>query len=316
MEKKNYSVTKDDQGCRLDIFLSVKNPSFSRSRIKHLIEEGNVLVNGSLSKASHHMKCGEKISLIIPEPLSLDLQPEPIPLDIMYEDDSILVLNKPSGLVVHPGAGNYTGTLVNALLYHCKDLSGIGGTLRPGIVHRLDKDTSGVMIVAKNDQAHNSLAKQFAGHTVKKIYHAFVWGNVKSDEGTIDLHIGRHPYHRKKMSPLAKKGKKAVTHYSVMKRFRSITYLELSLETGRTHQIRVHLAAINHPVLNDPVYGRGRSQSSLPKQVAKSFKALKRQALHAHLLGILHPVNGTYKEFISPLPDDMARFIRELEVEM
>jgi 23S rRNA pseudouridine1911/1915/1917 synthase len=312
MEKKTYSITEENPGNRLDIFLSLENPSLSRSRIKSLIEEGHVLLNGSPSKASHHLKSGEVVTFSIPEPQPLNIKPEPIPLDIVYEDDAILVLNKPPGLVVHPGAGNQSGTLVNALLHHCKHLSGIGGKLRPGIVHRLDKDTSGIMVITKNDTAHHSLAKQFAERKVKKKYRTFVWGGVKNDKGTIDSPIGRHPHHRKKMSPLAKRGKRAVTHYKVIKRFDYITLLEITLETGRTHQIRVHLSSIHHPVLKDPLYGGGRSTSSLVKRISNN---LNRQALHACLLGFVHPVKGTYMEFTSPMPEDMTMVLDALEGE-
>lgn len=312
MENKTYSITEENPGNRLDIFLSLENPSLSRSRIKNLIEEGHVLLNGSPSKASHHLKSGEVVTLSIPDPQPLNIKPEPIPIDIIYEDNSLLVLNKQPGLVVHPGAGNHSGTLVNALLYHCKNLSGIGGKLRPGIVHRLDKDTSGVMVVAKDDCSHHSLAKQFAEHKVKKKYLTFVWGSVKNDKGTIDLPIGRHPYQRKKMSPLTKRGKTAVTHYKVIKRFDYITLLEITLETGRTHQIRVHLSSIHHPVLKDPLYGGGRSTSSIPKRISND---LKRQALHACLLGFVHPVKGTYMEFTLPMPEDMKMVLDELEGE-
>ena len=309
MEKKTYSITEEHLGNRLDIFLSLENPSLSRSRIKNLIEEGNVLLNGLPTKASHHLRSGEAVTLSIPEPQPLNLKPEPIPIDIVYEDDAIIVLNKPAGLVVHPGAGNHSGTLVNALLHHCKHLSGIGGKLRPGIVHRLDKETSGILVVAKNDQSHISLSKQFAEHTVKKKYHTFVWGSVEKDNGTIDLPIGRHPHDRKKMSPLARRGKTAVTHYKVLQRFDYITLLEIRLETGRTHQIRVHLSSIHHPVLKDALYGKGRSTSSIPKRITYN---LKRQALHAHLLGFIHPIKGNYMEFTTPMPEDMKMVLDEL----
>ncbi len=310
MEKKTYSITEENPGNRLDIFLSLENPSLSRSRIKNLIEEGHVLLNGSPSKASHHLKSGEVVTLSIPEPQPLNIKLEPIPLDIIYEDNAILVLNKPPGLVVHPGAGDQSGTLVNALLYHCKNLSGIGGKLRPGIVHRLDKDTSGIMVIAKDDISHHSLSKQFAERKVKKKYRTFVWGSVRNDKGTIDSPIGRHPHHRKKMAPLAKRGKAAVTHYKVIKRFDYITLLEIGLETGRTHQIRVHLSSIHHPILKDPLYGRGRSTSSITKRISND---LKRQALHACLLGFVHPVKVTYMEFTSPMPEDMKMVLDELE---
>lgn len=259
------------------------------------------------------MQAKDVIYVAIPEPRALNALPEKIPLDILYEDKSIIVINKPAGMVVHSGAGNIEKTLVNALLYLCKDLSGIGGILRPGIVHRLDKDTSGAIVAAKTDAAHQSLAKQFKGHTVIKKYIAIVWGIVKDDAGTIDLPIGRHVSDRKKMSAAVKKGRTAVTHYKVLKRFSHFTLLEIKLETGRTHQIRVHLSAIHHPVVGDPVYGRKTIPSFLSANIRSAVHGLKRQALHSSLLGFMHPETGNYMEFNSPLAQDMDAIIKILE---
>lgn len=312
MEKNTFLVPERAIHCRLDIFLSQEYPFLSRSKIKRFIEEENVLVEGAPSKASHHLKPGEEITVLILEPEKIETEPENVPLNILYEDDSILILNKPANIVVHPGAGNPSATLVNALLYHCEYLSTIGGELRQGIVHRLDKGTSGVMVIAKDNQAHQSLAVQFKEHKVKKKYLAFVWGNVEKDSGTIDIAIGRHAFNRKEISPVTKRGRMAVTHYRVMERFGYITLLELDLETGRTHQIRVHLSSIRYPVLGDPVYGKRRPPESLPKRVADSVKGLKRQALHASRLGFNHPVTNTYMEFTSPIPEDMDRLLKIL----
>lgn len=314
MEKKTFLVTESALHCRLDIFLSKRHPALSRSRIKRLIEERNVLVDGLPSKASHHLKLGEKITVFIRAPERIEAKPEDIPLDNIYEDDSILILNKPPDLVVHPGAGNPSGTLVNALLYHCKDLSNISGGLRQGIVHRLDKGTSGVMVIAKNNQAHISLSMQFKQHRVKKTYFAFVWGDVEMDNGTVDRAIGRHAFHRKELSTVTKKGRSAITHYKVIERFGFITFLKIEPETGRTHQIRVHLSSIHYPILGDPVYGKRRPPNSMPKRLADYIKGFKRQALHAALLGFYHPTTNAYIEFTSPMPEDMEgllRFLRE-----
>ena len=252
-----------DTSDRLDIYLSKKIPEISRSRIKKLIDSGKVLLNSLPAKAGQRLRHSDTIFVTIPEPETLQAAPENIPLDIIYEDRWIVVVNKPAGMVVHSGAGNTGRTLASALLYHCRDLSGIGGVLRPGIVHRLDKDTSGVIAAAKNDKAHLSLAGQFKGHTVVKKYIALVWGVIRDDEGVIDKPIGRHITDRKKMSIRAKKGRSAVTYYRVLKRFNHSTLIEVKIKTGRTHQIRVHLAAIHHPVMGDNVYGYKKVPVSL-----------------------------------------------------
>jgi 23S rRNA pseudouridine1911/1915/1917 synthase len=308
-----FTVAPQDAKTRLDIFLSQNIPYLTRSRIKKLIEEGLVSLNNDPAKAGARLRDGDKIIITIPEPQPAVAEPEAIPLNIIYEDRDIVVINKPSGLVVHPGAGRARGTLVNALLYHCKDLSGIGGALRPGIVHRIDKDTSGILIVAKNDKSHQFLAKQFKEHSIKRRYVALVWGMVKNDEGTIDFPIGRHVSERKKMSVRTRMGRMAVTHYKVIKRFAHFTLIEVSLETGRTHQIRVHLSAIHHPVVGDPVYGKGRMPHGLSTKLTALLKSLKRQALHAQILGIIHPETKEYMEWTAPLPDDMKNIIDIME---
>ncbi len=258
---------------RLDIFLSKNIPAVSRSQIKKLIENANVLINHNPAKSGHKLRGADIIHVTIPEIKPIGTKPEDIPLDIIYEDKSIIVVNKQSGMV-HSGAGNTEKTLVNALLYHCKDLSGIGGMLRPGIVHRLDKDTSGTIVAAKNDAAHLSLAGQFKEHTVIKKYIALVWGIVKDNEGTIDMPIGRHISHRQKMAVAVKKGRTAVTHYKIWKRFNHLTLLEIKIETGRTHQIRVHLSAIHHPVVGDVVYGKKNIPSFLSSDVRTAVQDL------------------------------------------
>ena len=307
-----FTVASLDANIRLDIFLSQKLPDLTRSRIKNLIEDGLVSLNNKSAKAGAKIKTGDQISVTIPEPQPIKAEPEKIPLDILYEDKHIIVINKPPGLTVHPGAGRTKGTLVNALLYHCKDLSGIGGALRPGIVHRIDKDTSGVLVAAKTDKSHQFLSKQFKEHSMKRRYLALVWGVVKNDIGTIDLHIGRHVSERKKMSVRTSRGRRAVTHYKVIKRFDNFTLIEATLETGRTHQIRVHLSAIHHPVVGDPVYGKKNMPSGLSPKLTMLLKNLKRQALHAQILGIIHPETQKYMEWTAPLPDDIKGIITAL----
>ena len=286
---------------RLDKFLSAMLPDQSRSYLQKIIKDGNVLVNGEPKKSSYRLEDGDEVTADLPELKSPDIEPENIPLDILYEDDSILMVNKPKGMVVHPSAGHYTGTLVNAVLWHCQgQLSGINGVSRPGIVHRIDKDTTGVLVVCKNDAAHNAVAAQLKEHSITRKYRAIVHGVIKEDEGTVDAPIGRHPTERKKMASGVKNGKRAVTHYRVLERFQGYTYVECQLETGRTHQIRVHMASIHHPLLGDTVYGP-----------AKDSHHLEGQTLHAMVLGLIHPVTGEYLEAEAPLPEYFENLLKK-----
>lgn len=299
---------------RLDAFISRSVPELTRSAALRLIETGFATVNGAKQKPALKLKGGETVSIVIPPPAPAEPQPEDIPLEILFEDREVVVVNKGAGMVVHPGAGNPEGTLVNALLAHCKDLSGIGGELRPGIVHRIDKDTSGTLVVAKSDRAHNALADQFKAHTIKRVYLALVYGSPKQDKGRIESVIGRHPIERKKMSGKARHGKEAITHWRVVARYPGVTLVQLRLETGRTHQIRVHLSESGHPLLADELYGGGGRLSGINDPVLKQMiKAMGRHALHAKTLGFLHPVSGEYLEFDTELPEDMAGIITYLE---
>ena len=261
--------------------------------LQKLIKGQHVTVQGQIVKPNYRLRAEDEIHIEIPDEIKLDITPEKIPLDILYEDQDLLVINKPKGMVVHPAAGHYSGTLVNALLYHCEgQLSGINGVLRPGIVHRIDRDTTGSLVVCKNDMAHRSLAEQLKEHSINRRYRAIVWGNLKENEGTVDAPIGRHPIDRKKMAINRTNGKRAVTHYRVLKRFSRFTYIECRLETGRTHQIRVHMASLGHPLLGDTVYS-----------TAKSPYTLEGQCLHAMTLGFIHPRTGEYIECTAPLPE-------------
>lgn len=291
MEKLFFTIEKG--GERIDKYLSEQLEDMTRSHIQKLIKENMVRVNGMTVKSNFKLSASDQIEVEIPELKEPDILPENIPLDILYEDQDILVVNKPKGMVVHPAPGHYTGTLVNAIMYHCKDnLSGINGVMRPGIVHRIDMDTTGSLLICKNDRAHQALAEQLKEHSITRKYHAIVHGRLKEDEGTIDKPIGRHPIDRKKMSVHCTNGREAVTHYRVLKRFQQFTYIECQLETGRTHQIRVHMSSIGHPILGDQVYGP-----------AKCSYKLQGQTLHAKVLGITHPTTGEYMEFDAPLPD-------------
>ena len=291
MEKLFFTIEKG--GERIDKYLSEQLEDMTRSHIQKLIKENMVRINGMTVKSNFKLSASDQIEVEIPELKEPDILPENIPLDILYEDQDILVVNKPKGMVVHPAPGHYTGTLVNAIMYHCKDnLSGINGVMRPGIVHRIDMDTTGSLLICKNDRAHQALAKQLKEHSITRKYHAIVHGRLKEDEGTIDKPIGRHPIDRKKMSVHCTNGREAVTHYRVLKRFQQFTYIECQLETGRTHQIRVHMSSIGHPILGDQVYGP-----------AKCPYKLQGQTLHAKVLGITHPTTGKYMEFDAPLPD-------------
>lgn len=301
--KHEIEVLESQAGIRIDKFLAEELPELSRSYVQKLIKEEQITVNGKIVKANYKLSPEDLVVVFQPELKEPDILAENIPLDILYEDSDILIVNKPKGMVVHPSAGHYTGTLVNALMYYCKDdLSGINGVMRPGIVHRIDMDTTGSLLVCKNDYAHQNIAEQLKTHDIKRVYHAVVHGVLKEDEGTIDAPIGRHPVERKKMCINHKNGKEAVTHYKVMKRFRNYTYIQCQLETGRTHQIRVHMASIKHPLLGDVVYGPAKCP----------FK-LQGQTLHAKTIGILHPRTNEYLEIDAPLPEYFSELLKKLE---
>lgn len=302
MEWQSLTVGAEDAGKRMDKYLAEQFPECTRSYLQKLLKDGNVRISGKPVKASAKTVVGACIELVIPEPVEAEILPEAIALDILYEDSDVILINKPKGMVVHPAAGHTTGTLVNALMYHCQgNLSGINGILRPGIVHRIDKDTTGVLVVCKNDKAHNELARQLKEHSITRRYRAIVCGNIKEEEGTVDAPLGRHPRERKKMAIVKTGGKRAVTHYRVLERFGSYTYIECQLETGRTHQIRVHMASLGHPLLGDEVYGR-----------TKSPFHTEGQTLHAMTLGFVHPTTGEYMEFTAPLPEYFDRILKKL----
>lgn len=304
MKKHIIEVDGSSVGERLDVTISRLLAELTRARVQKLIDEGLVLVNGEVRKANFRVREGECISVTVPAVKASSLDAESMELEILFEDSDVLVLNKPKGLVVHPAAGHRGGTLVNALLHHCHDLSGIGGEARPGIVHRLDKDTSGVLIVAKNDHAHLALSKQFKAHSVVREYVAIVHGEVAVKQGSVDAAIARHPKDRKKMAVVSPdRGRRAVTHFRVLERLSGYTYLALRLETGRTHQIRVHLASIGYPVVGDPVYGFKRQKIKLTGQ-----------ALHARLLGFAHPADGRYLEFSADPPAEFNELLTSLRL--
>lgn len=301
-ELVNLTVDGENSDLRLDKYLVSQLEDFTRSAVSKLIEGGQVKVNDKTASKNYKCKAGDRVEIEIPDPVELDVTAENIPLDIVYEDSDLLVVNKPKGMVVHPAAGNYSGTLVNALLYHCKDsLSGINGVIRPGIVHRIDKDTSGLLIVAKNDTAHLDLAQQIKEHSFHRAYQAVAYGNFKEDNGTVNQPIGRHPKDRKKMAVTFKNSKNAVTHYEVISRYEKFTHIRCVLETGRTHQIRVHMAYIGHPLAGDEVYG--------PKKV---ITELNGQCLHAGELGFVHPRTKEYMEFTAPIPEYFTNFLKKL----
>lgn len=304
MNDYEFTVSVDDSGKRIDRFLADNIEDLSRSSAVQLIENGSVTINLKNCSKNDKLKIDDKVLITIPEPVEYKAEPENIPLDIFYEDDDLLVVNKEKGMVVHPAVGNYNGTLVNALLYHCKDsLSGINGVLRPGIVHRIDKNTSGLLIVAKNDFAHKALAQQIKEHSFTREYEAVVMGNLKNDNGTIDAPIGRNPSDRKKMCVIQKNSKNAVTHYEVIKRYIGHTHIKCILETGRTHQIRVHMAYIGHPVCGDDVYC----------YKTKEKFAFEGQCLHAKKIGFVHPRSGEYLFFDSDLPDYFKEYLEKLK---
>jgi len=313
-ERLEFVVADEGRDTRIDVFLSRQDNLLTRSQIKRIIEEGFVWLNGKSTKPGTRLKGGDIVVVVKVEPKEYSVVPEDIPLTVVYEDDSILLVDKPAGMVVHPAAGNYRGTLVNALLFYCADLSGIGGVKRPGIVHRLDKYTSGIMVVAKSDRAHIGLSSQFKEHKVKKVYMVLVHGDVKGDQGIIELPIGRHVKERKKMSTKSRKGKLALTRWKITERFGAATLLEVRIETGRTHQIRVHLNTEGYPVVGDDIYGNSKKRvNSIKDNLAREIlKKMKRQALHASSIGLYHPVTGSCMEFLSPLPGDMAYVCEEL----
>ena len=298
-----FFTVENQEGDRIDRYLSEELEDRSRSYIQKLIKEQYVKVNEKPVKANYRLSLGDMVEIDLPEAKEPDIVPEDIPMDILYEDQDIIMINKPKQMVVHPAPGHYSGTLVNALMYHCGDeLSGINGTMRPGIVHRIDMDTTGSLVVCKNDMAHQSLSAQLKEHSIRRIYVAIVHGNIKEDSGTVNAPIGRHPTERKKMSTHCKNGREAITHYQVLERFGDYTYIQCELETGRTHQIRVHMASIGHPLLGDQVYG--------PKKCP--FPTLQGQTLHARTLGIIHPRTGEHLEVNAPLPDYFEELLESL----
>jgi 23S rRNA pseudouridine1911/1915/1917 synthase len=305
MKIEEFEVENEQEGERLDKYLSLIYPDISRSFFQKRIKENDILVNHEPQKANYRIKTEDIITVSIPDAVETAIVPENIPLDILYEDEDVLVVNKPKGMVVHPSAGHYTGTLVNAILYHCRDsLSGINGEIRPGIVHRIDMDTTGSLIVCKNDESHVNIAQQIKDHTVNRIYEGIVYGILPDDSGTIEGAIGRNPKDRKKMAVNEENGKTAITHYKVLERFDGYTYVQFKLETGRTHQIRVHMASIGHPLLGDPLY----SNRKCP------FPGLIGQTLHAKTIGFVHPKKNIYMEFSAPLPEYFDNLINKLKL--
>lgn len=300
---QEIDVLESQAGIRIDKFLSEELPELSRSYIQKLIKEEEITVNGKVVKSNYKVTADDLVTINQPDLKEPDIVPENIPLDILYEDKDLLIVNKPKGMVVHPSAGHYSGTLVNALMHYCKeDLSGINGVMRPGIVHRIDMDTTGSLLVCKNDFTHQHLAEQLKVHSIKRVYHAIVHGVIKEEEGTVNAPIGRHPIDRRKMSINHKNGKEAITHFKVIQRFHNFTYIQCELETGRTHQIRVHMASLKHPLLGDAVYGPAKCP----------FK-LQGQTLHAKIIGIVHPRTGEYLEADAPLPEYFVSLLKKLE---
>lgn len=302
METLNFNITEENSNIRIDRYLAEQCPDLSRSYIQKLVKDGAVFVNNRQIKANYKVQPQDQVILTIPDMQVPDILPENIPLDILYEDQWLLVVNKPKDMVVHPSAGHMEGTLVNAVMAHCGEhLSGINGVLRPGIVHRIDKDTTGALLICKDDTVHRDLAEQLKVHSIKRRYRAIVQGNLKEDQGTVDAPVGRHPTDRKKMAVNYKNGKEAVTHYQVLERFGNATYIECRLETGRTHQIRVHMASLGHPLLGDTIYGS-----------SKNPYHLQGQALHAMILGFIHPITREYLEFQAPLPEYFIKLLDKL----
>ena len=298
-----FTIETDDVNKRVDVFLNEEMEDVSRSALQKNIEKGNITVNGEKISKNYKLHLGDIVEAELPPPENIDIVPEDIPLDIMYEDDDLIVINKSQNMVVHPAPGHYTGTLVNALMFHCGDnLSGINGVLRPGIVHRIDKDTSGVLVIAKSDLAHKGLSEQLAEHSMKRVYNAIVYNSFSEESGTVDRNIDRSKNDRKKMAVVMQGSRNAVTHYKVIEKLGKYTWVELQLETGRTHQIRVHMSYIGHPLLGDPVYGPKKCPFNLNGQV-----------LHAKVLGFIHPRTGEYMEFNSELPDYFSSLIERLK---
>ena len=298
-----FTIETDDVNKRVDVFLNEEMEDVSRSALQKNIEKGNITVNGEKISKNYKLRLGDIVEAELPPPENIDIVPEDIPLDIMYKDDDLIVINKSQNMVVHPAPGHYTGTLVNALMFHCGDnLSGINGVLRPGIVHRIDKDTSGVLVIAKSDLAHKGLSEQLAEHSMKRVYNAIVYNSFSEESGTVDRNIDRSKNDRKKMAVVMQGGRNAVTHYKVIEKLGKYTWVELQLETGRTHQIRVHMSYIGHPLLGDPVYGPKKCPFNLNGQV-----------LHAKVLGFIHPRTGEYMEFNSELPDYFSSLIERLK---
>lgn len=303
MIQESFEVTPEQEGERLDKYLSLVYPTQSRTFFQKLIREEQVSVNGKPQKPKYVVTDQDIIDVRIPDAKDMMIVPENIPLDILYEDDDVLIVNKPKGMVVHPSAGHESGTLVNAVMFHCRDsLSGINGEIRPGIVHRIDMDTTGSLIVCKNDESHVKIAEQIKNHSCNRIYEGIVCGNVKSEEGVVEGAIGRHPVDRKKMAINEKNGKPAVTHYKVLEHFDGYTYMQFQLETGRTHQIRVHMASIGHPLLGDALYSSYLAGKS-------PYKHLQGQTLHAKQIGFIHPSTGVYMEFCAPLPEYFEKLL-------
>lgn len=299
---EEIKLISEENGVRIDAWISSRLEDYSRSYIQKLLNDGLVLVNGSLVKSNYKVKLNDDVTVQIPEPEKLDIMPESIEIPVLYEDDHVLVVNKPKGMVVHPAAGNYSGTLVNALMDYCGDsLSSINGVIRPGIVHRIDKDTSGVLVVAKSNEAHEKLSLKLKDHDINRVYVALVHGIIREDSGKIDAPIGRHPVDRKKMAVNTKSGRRAVTYFKVLERFNAATLVEVRLETGRTHQIRVHMSYIGYPIIGDEVYGKKKDKYDIGGQ-----------ALHAKLLGFVHPVTNEYMEFEAELPEYFKNLLEDL----
>jgi pseudouridine synthase, rluA family len=302
MQVYEFLAGEESKDLRLDVFLKQNIEEISRTYIQKLIKDGYANVNGTVPKTNYKVNSGDKVCLNVPETEEPDIVAQEMPLDIVYEDDDVILINKPKGMVVHPAAGHYTGTLVNGLMHHCKDkLSGINGVLRPGIVHRIDMDTTGILIACKNDVAHQKISEQLKEHSITRRYRALVYGVIKEDEGVVDAPIGRHPIDRKKMAINPKNGKNAITHYRVLERFREYTYIECELETGRTHQIRVHMASLHHPLVGDQVYGPEKNPFHL-----------QGQCLHAMVLGFVHPRTHEYMEFCADLPQYFSELLKKL----